>query len=102
MRQVLVDHARARSTKKRGGDIGFTNDLEVEGPRGIEKLQLLELNRALDALALEDKNLAQLVEMRYFGSMTAEESAAVLGRSVHIVRHELRLAIACLRRELSQ
>ena len=102
MRQVLVDHARARSAKKRGEHIGFTESLEVQGPRGLETLDLLELNRALDALALEDKDLAELVEMRYFGGMTAEESAAVLGRSVHIVRHNLRLALAWLRKELSR
>jgi RNA polymerase sigma-70 factor (ECF subfamily) len=101
MRQVLVDHARARYTKKRGGEIKFTNDLEVDGARGLEKLQLLELDRALDALAIEDKGLAELVEMRYFGGMTAEESAGVLGRSVHAVRHDLRLALAWLRRRFS-
>ncbi|HEY2383517.1 MAG TPA: sigma-70 family RNA polymerase sigma factor [Terriglobia bacterium] len=101
MRQVLVDHARARSTKKRGGEFRFTNDLEVDGARGLEKLQLLELDTALDALAIEDKGLAELVEMRYFGGMTAEESAAVLGRSVHAVRHDLRLALAWLRRRFS-
>jgi RNA polymerase sigma factor (TIGR02999 family) len=102
MRQVLVDHARARSAKKRRPDMNVSGDIEIQGPRSLEKLQLLELDNALNALASEDKSLAELVEMRYFGGMTAEESAAVLGRSVHAVRHDLRLALAWLRRELSR
>jgi len=55
----------------------------------------------LDSLARESPELAQLIEMRYFGGMTAEQSAEVLGRSVHVVRHDLRLAHAWLRRELA-
>ncbi len=65
-------------------------------------MELLDLDRALDALAHEDKSLAQLIEMRYFGGMTAEETAEALGRSVHVVRHDLRLAQAWLRRTLSR
>ncbi len=107
MRQVLVDYARARGTKKRGGDgvldrAEWTTSLAVEGDAGIEQLELLELDRALESLARQDKSLAQLIEMRYFGGMTAEETAEALGQSVHIVRHDLRLAQAWLRRELSR
>jgi DNA-directed RNA polymerase specialized sigma24 family protein len=76
--------------------------LDVEGEEGLAQLELLELDRALGALAAEDQSLAQLIEMRYFGGMTAEETAEVLGRSVHTVRHDLRLAQAWLRRELSR
>jgi len=110
MRQVLVDYARARSTKKRGsgrvsnevrGDESIP-DLQVAANRGIEPVDVLELNRALDALAQEDEPLAQLIEMRYFGGMTAKELAEFLGRSVHTVRHDLRLAQAWLHRELSR
>ena len=53
-------------------------------------------------LAADDDSLARLVEMRYFGGMTAEETAEALGISVHVVRHDLRLAQAWLRRRLSQ
>jgi RNA polymerase sigma-70 factor (ECF subfamily) len=103
MRQVLVDYARARATKKRGGEgAAWTMSLAAESDAGIEQLELLELDRALEALAREDKSLAQLIEMRYFGGMTAEETAEALGQSVHIVRHDLRLAQAWLRRELSR
>jgi DNA-directed RNA polymerase specialized sigma24 family protein len=56
----------------------------------------------MEALAHEDKSLAQLIEMRYFGGMTAEETAEALGESVHVVRHDLRLAQAWLRRTLSR
>jgi RNA polymerase sigma factor (TIGR02999 family) len=107
MRQVLVDYARARATKKRrnerisatGGEFPAST-VEVAANRGIEPVEILELNRALDSLALEDESLAQIIEMRYFGGMTAKEIADFLGRSVHIVRHDLRLAQAWLRREL--
>ena len=104
MRQVLVDYARARGTQKRDGGLRteLTTNLEVQTRTGIEQLDLLELDRALDALAREDKSLEQVIEMRYFGGMTAEETAESLGYSVHVVRHHLRLAQAWLRRELSR
>jgi RNA polymerase sigma factor (TIGR02999 family) len=103
MRQVLVDYARARATKKRAADIPveWTASLEVEGNAGTEQITLLDLDNALDALTREDQSLARLIEMRYFGGMTAEETAEVLGQSVHIVRHDMRLAQAWLRRKLS-
>ena len=82
MRQVLVDYARARATQKRGGgrhddlkaDVSLSN-LQVAAKRGIDPVEVLELNRALDVLAREDESLAQVIEMRYFGGMTAEETA---------------------------
>jgi RNA polymerase sigma factor (TIGR02999 family) len=104
MRQVLVDYARARATKKRDGNATFllTTAVDIEGNAGAEQMELLDLDRALDALAHEDKSLAQLIEMRYFGGMIAEETAEALGQSVHVVRHDLRLAQAWLRRKLSR
>ena len=103
MRQVLVDYARARATKKRAGDpVVLTTNLAVVGDAAVEQVELLDLNAALDALAGEDQSLAQLIEMRYFGGMTAEETAEALGQSVHIVRHDLRLAQAWLRRNLNR
>jgi RNA polymerase sigma factor (TIGR02999 family) len=103
MRQVLVDYGRARATKKRAGDaVALTTDLAVESNAGLEQIRLLDLNRALDALAQEDQSLAELIEMRYFGGMTAEEMAEALGKSVHVVRHDVRLAQAWLRRNLNR
>jgi DNA-directed RNA polymerase specialized sigma24 family protein len=72
----------------------------VEGESGIELVELLDIDFALDALAAEDQQLARLIEMRYFGGMTAEDVAEALGLSVHVVRHDLQLAQAWLRRRL--
>jgi len=102
MRQVLVDYARARGTKKRAGDPAWNAGVAVDGDPTIEPMELLDLDSALDALAQEDQSLAHLIEMRYFGGMTAEEMAEALGQSVHVVRHDLRLAHAWLRRSLDR
>jgi RNA polymerase sigma-70 factor, ECF subfamily len=107
MREVLVDYARARSTKKRSGNAQTTlktddwSRIQVAANAGIDQIDLLHLDTALDALAREDKSLARLIEMRYFGGMTAEETAEVISQSVHVVRHDLRLAQAWLRRKLA-
>jgi RNA polymerase sigma factor (TIGR02999 family) len=109
MRQVLVDYARARGTEKRASskrqelaEGESVTNLQVVAKRGTEPLDVLNLNHALEALAREDAELAQLIEMRYFGGMTAEETAEALGRSVHTVRHDLRLAHAWLRRKVGR
>jgi RNA polymerase sigma factor (TIGR02999 family) len=105
MRQVLVDHARSHGAAKRGGGeaaLPWDSNIEVATDRGGEHSKLLDLHRALEALTRENASLGQIVEMHYFGGMTAEEAAVVLGRSVHIVRHDLRLARAWLRRELAR
>jgi RNA polymerase sigma factor (TIGR02999 family) len=99
MRQVLVDHARARAAQKRGGE---GPNLELEAETGAEQVELLDLDRALEVLSQEDESLARIVEMKYFGGMTAEETAEALGRSVHNIRHDLRFAQAWLRRRLSR
>lgn len=105
MRQVLVDYARGRSAQKRsaGGQVPLgTTSLEVAGEEsGVELLELIELDGAITALAAEDQALARLIEMRYFGGMTAEETAEALNLSVHVVRHDLRFAQAWLRRKLA-
>jgi RNA polymerase sigma factor (TIGR02999 family) len=107
MRQVLVDYARARATRKRAGDEQgklqpLTTGVQIEAKVPLAPVELLDLDAALDALAEEDGTLAQLIEMHYFGGLTAEESAEALGQSVHIVRHDLRLAQAWLSRRLSK
>src|SRR5207302_1687595 len=105
MRRILVDHARARATARRGMDgqrVPWDTNLEIEAGAGQLQVPLLDLDLALEGLARESNCLAELVEMRYFGGLTAEESAEALGRSVHVVRQELRLAHAWLRRELAR
>jgi len=76
--------------------------LEVSSGKGVELLELIKLDDAIKDLADEDESLARLIEMRYFGGMTAEETAEALGLSVHVVRHDLRFAQAWLRRKLTQ
>jgi RNA polymerase sigma factor (TIGR02999 family) len=104
MRQVLVDHARSRGAQKRNG--GSTLEqvsettLQVSGEHGPEFVELIALDDALAALAAENARYARAIEMRYFGGMTAEETAEALGLSVHAVRHDLRFAQAWLRRRL--
>lgn len=105
MRQVLVDYARARNAKKRSGGAErqplWENIEAPAGDEGLELVELIELDGALKALAGEDESLARLIEMRYFGGMTAEETAEALGVSVHTVRHDLRFAQAWLKRRLA-
>jgi RNA polymerase sigma factor (TIGR02999 family) len=108
MRQVLVDYARSRAAQKRGGPGQPEENADLEAlpqlaaNREGELVDILRLNQAIDALSRHDPALAELIEMRYFGGMTAEETALALSRSPHIVRHDLRLAQAWLRRELKQ
>jgi RNA polymerase sigma factor (TIGR02999 family) len=105
MRQVLVDYARARATQKRSGGAdrnAWTASLEVSVESGLELVELIELDNAMNALAAKDESLVRLIEMRYFGGMTAEDMAQALGISVHVVRHDLRFAQAWLRRKLQR
>jgi len=97
MRQILVDMARARATEKRSGaEIPLT---EIPELGRQPDLSLLMIDDALERLQKSDPLKVQLIEMRYFGGMTAEESAVALSLSVHVVRRELRLAQAWLRKE---
>src|ERR1700704_1300709 len=98
MRQVLVDLARARSTEKRSAmeEVPLADFPDV-GRNPDESL--LMMDDALGRLARTDPRKVQLIEMRYFGGMTAEETATALSLSVHVVRRELRLAQAWLRKE---
>ena len=105
MRQILVNYARARATKKRSHPDADRDDLTLATPAepdsdGVQ-LEIVALHDALEELSREDDSLARLIEMRYFGGMTAEEIAGQLGQSVHVVRHDLRLAQAWLRRRLT-
>jgi RNA polymerase sigma factor (TIGR02999 family) len=105
MRQVLVDHARAHAASKRGGGnapVPWDTNIEVRDEGAVQELKLLDLHRALEALEREQPPLAEVVEMHYFGGMTAEEAAVAVGRSPHVVRHQLRVARAWLRRELAR
>jgi RNA polymerase sigma-70 factor (ECF subfamily) len=100
MRQILVDNARARSAEKRssGHEMCLT-DIPDLGHQPDESL--LRMEDALERLGRTDPVKVRLIELRYFGGLTAEESAALLSMSVHVVRRELRLAQAWLRKEMA-
>jgi RNA polymerase sigma factor (TIGR02999 family) len=100
MRQVLVDMARARASKKRSG-APEVKLAEIPDVGSQPNRSLLIMDEALTRLADIDPLKVQLIEMRYFGGMTAEESAEALSMSVHVVRRELRLAQAWLRKEMA-
>lgn len=98
MRQILVDHARARSTAKRGV-VKVALHPGVDAAAEQSKI-VMAPDDALKTLAAEDERKARLVELRFFGGMTAEEIADCMEMPVHIVRRELRIAQAWLRKEM--
>ena len=99
MRQILVEHARARLADKRDGGQKFSLDeaLTFSPERAAE---LLALDDALVALAKFDERKVRIVELRYFGGLSLEETAAALDLSITTIGHEMRLARAWLRREM--
>jgi len=106
MRQILVDHARARQAAKRGGaarqlTLGDAAGVaSSEGPSSEAAVDVLELHEALNRLAEFDAQMGAVVELRYFGGLTIEETAAVLGVSPATVKREWSAARAWLKREL--
>jgi RNA polymerase sigma factor (TIGR02999 family) len=100
MRQVLVDTARARSSEKRasGQEVALAELPELGSQ---PNRTLLAMDDALQRLEETDPLKGQLIDMRYFGGMTAEESSTALSIPVHTVRRELRLAQAWLRKEMA-
>ena len=100
MRRILVDHARARSAGKRGGGLmPVTFDEEVAGRAGVD---VAALDDALLALAALDARQGRVVELRYFGGLSIEETAEVLGLSAATVKREWTMARAWLHRELAR
>jgi RNA polymerase sigma factor (TIGR02999 family) len=100
MRQVLVDTARARSSEKRASGLEVAlADIPELGSQ--QNRALLAMDDALQRLEEIDSLKGQLIDMRYFGGMTAEESSIALSIPVHTVRRELRLAQAWLRKEMA-
>ena len=102
MRQILIDHARIRDAEKRGGGATIVPvEMAADVPVG-EPTTIIAVDEVLDRLSRHDSLKARVIEMRFFGGMTAEESAEVLKLSVTEVRRHLRVAQAWLRRELEQ
>jgi RNA polymerase sigma factor (TIGR02999 family) len=104
MRRLLVDHARERGAQKRGGGWRAVTLSDVLGPVGSDALdpeQLLDLDGALERLAEIDEREAKVVTLRFFGGLTVEQVADVLGVSKRTVENDWRHAQAWLRRRLS-
>jgi RNA polymerase sigma-70 factor (ECF subfamily) len=99
MRQILVDHARARQAAKRGAAVTVALDPGMDMAPDRNRA-LIRLDDALKSLAKEDERKARLVEMRFFGGMSAEDIARCVGMPVHAVRRELRSAKIRLRQEI--
>jgi RNA polymerase sigma factor (TIGR02999 family) len=100
MRQVLVDHARARTAEKRGGHVPRLTFEEATAPRSDPAVEVLEVERALDRLAALSDRMAQVVELRIFGGMTHEEIAEFLSISRRTVAGDWSVGRRFLRREL--
>ena len=99
MRRILVDHARAHATLKR--DTGLKVPIEhVDLGTDPRDIDLLALDVALDRLTAFDQRQAELVELRFFGGLTVDEAAALLGVSPITVKRDWALARAWLYREL--
>jgi RNA polymerase sigma factor (TIGR02999 family) len=101
MRRILVDAARARRYQKRGGGapvVSLDEALTVSPERGRE---IIALDEALQALAKVDARKSQVVELRYFGGLTVEETAAALDVSPDTVMRDWRIARGWLLRALT-
>ena len=100
MRRVLVDHARSRGYRKRGGAAQRVtlNDGLIAAPEPA--LDVVALDRALEALAAADLRKSRVVELRFFGGLSVEETAEVLHVSPQTIKRDWRLAKLWLLREL--
>jgi RNA polymerase sigma factor (TIGR02999 family) len=102
MRRVLVDYARSRDRLKRGGEaiqVSFTEAANVPVPQSTD---VLALDKTLRELEKIDPRKSQIVEMRFFGGLSQEETAEALNVSVATVRRDWSLARAWLARELKK
>jgi RNA polymerase sigma factor (TIGR02999 family) len=101
MRQILIDHARVRNAGKRGGGM-LKYSLDEALNAAVDRPSIMiAIDDALCELDRKDARKAKLLEMRFFGGLTAQESALILELPVEKVRAELRLAQAWLQRELN-
>jgi RNA polymerase sigma factor (TIGR02999 family) len=100
MRQILVDHARRQRAGKRGSGAAKLSLDEALVPAQAENGDLMALDEALAKLAAFDERKCRIVEMRYFGGCTVEETAEALGVAGITVMREMRLAEAWLRRAM--
>lgn len=102
MRRILVDHARGRASQKRGRDLPHLSLDEAPDPTVHRPSDLVALDDALTALAAVDRRKAAIVELRYFGGLSIDETAGAVGCSRATVIREWRIARAWLFDALSR
>ena len=102
MRHILVDYARSRRAGKRGGGVPMENIAETVIAANERAANLVALDDALKDLARVDERKSRIVELRYFGGLSVEETAEVLKVSPATVKRDWSLAKAWLHRELSR
>jgi RNA polymerase sigma-70 factor (ECF subfamily) len=102
MREILVEKARARAAKKRGGSrarVSYRDDIDSGREQSID---LLSLHEAMERLEAQDPKLARVVELRFFGGLTVEETAEVINVSPVTVKRSWSMAKAWLKREMEE
>lgn len=105
MRQILVDHARAQQTSKRGGRatrVAVSKAFNIGGRQDIDFETILSLDAALSRLKTRDSQLCKLVELRFFAGLTVKETAKVLDVSKATLMRKWDLAKRWLARELGK
>jgi len=105
MRRILVDRARHDHRRKRGGDVQkvhITEGIEPPAPEaGVEMVDMIALDRALSRLETLDPQQGRIVELRFFGGMTVEETAEVMQLSTATIKRDWAVARAWLYRDLA-
>ena len=103
MRRILMDHARKHTAEKRGGDADkLPLEEEILVVSHERSADLIALDDALQALSQFDEQKAKIVELRYFGGLSIEETAEVIGVSVPTINRQWRMAKAWLHAELAR
>jgi len=100
MRRILVDHARGRRARKRGGPVNRVTFTEALVVTNEPREDFVALDDSLQALAAFDERKSRVVELRFFGGLSVEETATVLKVSPETVMRDWRLAKAWLQREM--
>jgi RNA polymerase sigma factor (TIGR02999 family) len=103
MRRILVEHARSHNAQKRGSGKAHLSldDIDAATPESGDGVDFVLLDDALARLSAVDPRQARIVELRFFGGLTVEETAAVVGISPRTVKREWQMSRAWLRREMA-
>jgi RNA polymerase sigma factor (TIGR02999 family) len=101
MRQILIEHARSHSAMKRGGGAGKITLEETQALQEQTSIDIIALDGALDRLTAMDAQQGKIVELRFFGGLTIEDTSEVLGISPATVKRDWVTARAWLHREIT-